>query len=118
MAKFMFVYRHETANFGQMPPEEKQQHMQKWHVWIKEGFEKAWMVNPGDGLKQEGRVVNARKVVTDGPFVEAKEVIGGFSIVEAATIDAAAEIAKGCPCLLTGGKVEVRPMEEFTIGRP
>jgi len=54
--------------------------------------------------------VNAKKVVTDGPFVESKEVVGGFSIVKAESIDAAAELAKGCPALITGGKVEVRPL--------
>ena len=58
----------------------------------------------------EGRVVNASKVVTDGPFVESKEIVGGYSIVQADTIDAAAELAKGCPGLLCGGKVEVRPL--------
>ena len=52
--------------------------------------------------------MHSNKVVTDGPFVESKEIVGGYSIVQADTIDAAAEIAKGCPGLLGGGKVEVR----------
>jgi hypothetical protein len=74
------------------------------------------MVNPGDALKKEGRVVNARKVITDGPFVESKEIVGGFSIVQADSLDAAAQLAKGCPVLLTGGTVEVRPLEGFKVG--
>ena len=115
MANFLFVYRQVPDNFGKMAPEEMQQHMQKWQTWLKEGFQKGWMVNAGDALKKEGRIVNGKKVVTDGPFVEAKEVVGGFSIVQADTLDAAAELAKGCPCLLMGGKVEVRPLEGFTI---
>ena len=45
-----------------------------------------------------------------GPFVESKEIVGGFSIVSAESIAAAAELAKGCPNLLTGGKVEVRTL--------
>jgi hypothetical protein len=44
----------------------------------------------------------------DGPFVESKEIVGGFSIIQADTIDAAAELAKSCPALLSGGHVEVR----------
>jgi hypothetical protein len=115
MANFLFVYRHTTDTFGKMAPEEMQQHMQKWHAWLNEGLRKGWMVNAGDGLKKEGRVVNGKKVVTDGPFVEAKEIVGGFTIVQADSIDTAAEIAKGCPCLLTGGRVEVRPLEGFTL---
>jgi hypothetical protein len=115
MADFLFVYRGRPESHGKMTPEEMQQHMQKWHTWIAEGFQKGWMLNAGDGLKREGRVVNAKKVVTDGPFVEAKEVVGGFSIVRADSIDAAAELAKGCPGLMLGGTVEVRPLEGFKV---
>jgi len=113
MANFLFVYRSGKDGHGKMTPEEMQQHMQKWHAWIAEGMQKGWMLDPGDGLQKDGRVVNARKVITDGPFVESKEIVGGFSSVQAETIDAAAELAKGCPVLLTGGTVEVRPLEGF-----
>jgi hypothetical protein len=115
MADFLFVFRNGTDTFGKMTPEEMQQHMQKWRTWITEGLQKGWMTNAGDGLKREGRVINGKKIVTDGPFVEAKEIVGGFSIVKAETIDEAAELAKGCPCLQTGGRVEVRPLEGFTL---
>jgi hypothetical protein len=107
MAKFLFVYRSGIVA-DKMTPEVMQQHMQKWQTWIGEALQKGWMLDPGDALTQEGRVVNAKKVVTDGPFVEAKEIVGGYSIVQADTINAAAELAKGCPGLLTGGSVEIR----------
>jgi hypothetical protein len=110
MAKFLFVYRGGNDAYATMTPEQLQENMQKWTSWIGEGFQKGWMVDAGDALTEEGRVVNAKKVVTDGPFVESKEVVGGYSIVNADTIDKAAELAKGCPGLLTGGKVEVRPL--------
>jgi hypothetical protein len=108
MAKFLFVYRGGDDALAKMAPEEIQKIMEKWGTWIREALQQGWMVDPGDALTQEGRVVNAKMVVTDGPFVESKECIGGYSIVKADTIDAAAELAKGCPALLTGGKVEVR----------
>jgi hypothetical protein len=114
VAKFLFVYRSGQGS-RTMSPEEMQQVLQKWGAWIAEGFRKGWMLDAGDGLKKEGRVVNASKVVTDGPFVEAKEIVGGFSIVQADTLDAAAELAKGCPIFLRGGTVEVRPLEGFTL---
>jgi hypothetical protein len=110
MANFLFVYRGGDEDEAKMTPEEMQQVMQKWGTWIGEAMAKGWMVSPGDALTPEGRVVDSRKVVTDGPFVESKEIVGGYSIVEAATIDAAAELAKGCPALLYGGKVEIRPL--------
>jgi hypothetical protein len=110
MAKFMFVYWGDPNGESKLSPEDMQQNMQKWGAWIMEALQKGWMTDPGDALTNEGRVVNAKKVVTDGPFVEAKEVVGGYSIVSAPNINAAAELAKGCPGLLYGGKVEVRAL--------
>jgi hypothetical protein len=117
MAKFLFVYRNSSESYGTMSPEEMQQMFQKWSAWITEGIRQGWMLDAGDGLKKEGRVVNAKKVVTDGPFVEAKEIVGGFSIVQADTLDAATEFAKGCPIFQRGGSVEVRPLQGFEMGK-
>jgi hypothetical protein len=114
MNKFLFIYRGGSEAARKMTPEEMQQHMQKWETWIGQAMQQGWMLDPGDALTPEGRVVNA-KVVTDGPFVEAKEIVGGFSIVGADSIDAAAQLAKGCPGLLVGGTVEVRLLAGFTL---
>jgi hypothetical protein len=114
MAKFLFVYRGCSDANRQLTPEQMQQTMEKWSAWIREGLEKGWMLDAGDALQGAGRVVGA-KVVTDGPFVEAKEIVGGFSIVQAETIDAAAQLAKGCPGLQSNGSVEVRPLAGYTI---
>lgn len=114
MAKFLFVYRGNPESNAQMTPEEMQQHMQKWGAWIGEALRQGWMTDPGDALTPEGRVVTA-KVVTDGPFVESKEVLGGYSVVEAESVDAAAKLAKGCPGLALGGKVEVRRLAGYMV---
>jgi hypothetical protein len=117
MAKFLFVYRRATDLAEKLTPEEMQQNMQRWQAWISEGLQKGWMLDSGDALTQEGRVVNAKQMVLDGPFAESKELLGGYSIVQADTIDAAAEHAKGCPILLTGGTVEVRCLAGFNMGK-
>ena len=117
MAKFLFVYRNSSESYGTMSPEEMQQMLQKWNAWLTAGLRQSWMLDAGDGLKKEGRVVNAGKVVTDGPFIEVKEVVGGFSIAQADTLEAAAELAKGCPIFQRGGSVEVRPLQGFTMGK-
>jgi hypothetical protein len=109
MAKYLFVYRGAPEAEAKMPPEQMQQVMQKWGAWIGEAMQKGWMTDPGDGLLPEGRIVRG-KVVKDGPFVESKEIVGGYSVVEAPSIDAAAELAKGCPAILYGGAVEVRTL--------
>lgn len=117
MAKFLFVYRNSTESYASMSPEEMQQMLQKWQTWITESIRQGWMLDAGDGLKKEGRVVNAKKVVSDGPFIEVKELVGGFSIVQADTLNAAAEHAKGCPIFQRGGSVEVRPLQGFNMGK-
>jgi hypothetical protein len=110
MANFLFVYRGGGDAYAAMTPQEIEQNMKQWTDWIAEGFQKGWMLDAGDALTPEGRVVNAKRVVTDGPFVESKELVGGYSIIKADSIDDAAVLAKGCPNLLTGGTVEVRPL--------
>ncbi len=110
MAKFLFVYRGSGEAEAKMTPDEMQQLMQKWGAWIGEAMAKGWMLDARRRLDHGRPRGERRKVVTDGPFVESKEIVGGYSIVQADTIDAAAELAKGCPGLLTGGTVEVRPL--------
>ena len=113
MAKFLFIYRGASDAAARMTPEERQEHTRRWETWIGEALQKGWMLDPGDGLTAETRVVNA-KVVTDGPFVESKEIVGGFTIVQADSIDSAAKLASGCPCLQIGGAVEVRRLAGYT----
>jgi hypothetical protein len=117
VANFLFIYRNTRESYSTMTPDERQQMLQKWTTWITDGMSQGWMLDGGDGLKPEGRIVNAKKVVTDGPFVELKEVVGGYSIVRADTVDAATELAKGCPIFLRGGSVEVRPLQGFNVGK-
>jgi len=114
MTKYLFVYRRGRDLADKMTPEQMQQSMQKWQAWMREAVQKGWMLNIGDGLLQEGRVVRQSREITDGPYVEAKEIVGGYSIVQAETIDEAAEYARGCPALLSGGSVEVRGLAGFS----
>jgi hypothetical protein len=63
-----------------------------------------------------GKVVGGKKkVITDGPYLETKDVIGGFSVIEARDLEHAAQIASGCPILGFGGSVEVRPVRHVEI---
>ena len=108
MPKFMFVYRDCAGHDPNMAPEEMQKMMQVWGDWIQGGTEAGWLIDGGDALNPEGRVVNPDLTVTDGPFAESKELVGGYSMVEAADFDAACELAKTCPIPASGGLVEVR----------
>ena len=70
----------------------------------------------GEPLQPSGKQVNgSKKVVTDGPFIEAKEMVGGFIVVNAKDINEAVEISKGCPIFEMDGKVEVRPVQKMEM---
>jgi len=62
--------------------------------WMQDGKDEGWLLDPGNGLGGSGAVVQPDLTVKDGPFVESKELVGGYSIVEAAALPAACELAK------------------------
>jgi hypothetical protein len=113
MGEFLYLYRG-----GRRPstPEDSEQIMQKWLAWMKELTASGNLKDPGQPLETEGKVVKDRRgTVTDGPFAEAKDLVGGFSLIEAATIDRAADLARGCPIFDVGGAVEVRPVMKMDM---
>lgn len=116
MAKFLFVYRSDKDTFETMVPETLRRFHEKWRAWMAEGQQKGWMLDASTALKTEGRIVNAKKVVSDGPLLEDRNVVRGYMNVEADNLDTAAELAKGCPVLLHGGLVEIRPFWEGVRG--
>jgi hypothetical protein len=80
-----------------------------FYVWYERGLEEGVM-KPGSRLAQEGKVVS-RSLIKDGPFAEAKELVGGFWFVVAEGLDEAARIAAQNPCLAYGLSLELRPLE-------
>jgi hypothetical protein len=113
MAKFLFVYRGGECIREDLSPEAQQEAKQVGLAWIRRAVEQRWMISPGDALLPEGRTIT-RGVVTDGPFVESKEIVGGYSLVEAESLDAAAKLAKDCPVFRNGGSIEIRPLAGLT----
>ena len=82
----------------------------QFYVWLDQLVDEGKMKH-GQRLKYEGKMVGRRNVVTDGPFSESKEVIGGYWFVVANSLDEAAEIAAGNPCLDYGLSLEIRPID-------
>lgn len=113
MPKFLFLYRGGDNDLGELSPEQMQQIMQVWHDWIEAGMKAGWMVDGGHGLMPDGRVIASDgQTVTDGPFAESKELVGGYSMVQADDLDAAVKLADGCPVFASGSSVEVRQLWE------
>jgi hypothetical protein len=114
MSEFTYLYR------GGMPPgsspEEMQQRMQKWIAWFKELGQKGHLKDQGRPLERTGKVVKGKeKSVNDGPYAEAKDLIGGFTLIEATDLAQAVELSKGCPIFDVGGSVEVRPVMKIEM---
>ena len=112
MSEFVFLYRGPSAPTGS--PEQMQQVMQKWLAWFKDLGEKGHIKSPGHPLERVGKVVKGTsKSVHDGPFAESKDVVGGYTLIEAKDLDQAVELSKGCPILERDGSVEVRPIQKM-----
>ena len=113
MSEYVFLYRGGEAGRS---PERVQQSMQKWMAWFKELAAKGHVKNQGHPLERAGKLVKgSQKSVIDGPFAEAKDVIGGYTLIEAKDLDQAVELSKGCPILEVEGAVEVRPVMQLNI---
>ena len=112
----MLIFRNTPTTedeFQNLSPEDMQAELDKWGQWIGGIAAQGKMVST-DALDHTGKIVKGSKhVVTDGPFVESKELVSGFLILLADSIDEAIELSKGCPIYEIEGSVEVRPLMNF-----
>lgn len=100
-----------TANEGvNLSEEEQKAEMDKYLQWLQELQTKGIMKggNPLAGIGK--KITNTNGIISDGPFSETKEAIGGYFIVVANNLEEAGELAKTCPHVLQGGSIEVRPI--------
>jgi hypothetical protein len=110
-----FVYLYRGGESGRSP-EQAQKVMQKWMAWFKEMAEKGHIKDRGQPLERTGKLVKGKqKTVTDGPFAEAKDIVGGYTLIEARDLDQAVELSKGCPIFEFEGGVEVRPVMKLNV---
>ena len=112
MPKFLFIYRESPRSRARPSPEEMQALQAAWYTWMQK-FSSA-ILPGGDGLKRTGRLLKAG-LVTDGPYVEAKEVIASFGIILADNYDAALAIIRECPAAAaeSGWSIEIREMAGY-----
>ena len=108
MSEYVFLYRGAERP---STPQDTQQIMQKWMNWLQDLGNKGHIKDRGQPLEPTGKIVSGRqKTVTDGPFAEAKDLVGGYTLIEAKDLTEAAELSKGCPIFERNGFVEVRPV--------
>jgi len=115
MKDFMFIFRGPNPEDMKMTPEESQATMQKWFAWIGDLSAKGLYAG-GEALFPHGKIVQGKKaVVTDGPFAEGKELVGGYFIVKAKSLEEATELAFGFPDFELQGSVEVREVMKIPM---
>lgn len=114
MSKYLFLFRG-GLNMGAAAPDAIQANMMKWTAWMGELAQKGKMVG-GEPLDNPGKVLTGKdKKLTDGPFAEGRELVGGYIVVEAGSLDEAVDLSKGCPIFEHDGSVEVRPIREMNM---
>lgn len=104
----MYLFRGGQETYNSMSAAEKEAHMKVWFSWMGNLRENGQLVD-GLPLSDEGKVVENRgEIITNGPFAEGAELVGGYLIISANDLDQAVEISKGCPIFDYGGTTEVR----------
>ncbi len=107
---YMLLFRGNDWCTG-LSPEEMQQISGQWMSWFKR-LTDAGKALAGSPLEPQGKVISGKggRVVSDGPFAESKETIGGYFLLNVGSMEEAVTIAKQCPGLAYGAVVEVRPV--------
>jgi len=108
MKEFVMIYWSEPLGEIKLTPEGNMEVSKEWENWMGGIAAQNKLVSPGMRLGNEGRTVKPGNVVTNGPYAEIKEIVGGLSIFRAESIEEATEWAKSCPILNVGGNVEIR----------
>ncbi|MEM8486978.1 MAG: YciI family protein [Bacteroidota bacterium] len=114
MQEFMMLFRHTPQPENPPTQEEIEATIKQWQDWIG-GIAAQGKFASTNQLSYEGKVVQPGQVITDGPYAEIKEIIGGYVIVKATDLDEAVQLAAGCPVLAIGGNVEVRSFMQINL---
>lgn len=108
MSDFMFLFRQPENDHGNASPAEREAVDKKWQDWIGGIAAQGKLAAHGNQLAAAGKVLKPGGVITDGPFVEIRERLGGYIVVRADSLDEATTMAHGCPILDVQGSVEIR----------
>jgi hypothetical protein len=106
-SEYLLLFRN-NAWYQDLSPAEIEEAMNRFTAWF-EQLNREGKFKSGGPLAAAGKTVSGKHLVTDGPFAESKEAVAGFFVLQAESLNEAVEIAKGCPGLVFGQTVEVRP---------
>ncbi|MBB5394493.1 YciI family protein [Mucilaginibacter sp. AK015] len=108
MKDFLLIYRADYSLLATMADDERTAMTQRYMDWVGNMAANDALVERGNRLAPTGRVVSKGDVVTNGPYTEVKEFIGGYSIIKAESYEAAVALMEGSPVFELDGKIEIR----------
>ena len=116
MGEYLLLFRGAESETRRQSPEQWQEHMELWADWMG-GLSREGKFLGAQPLNANGKVVTGKKkIISDGPFMEGKEMVGGYLILKVDTYDEAVRIAGDCPILaFDDGSVEVREIQEMMM---
>jgi hypothetical protein len=114
MPQYILLLHQDPSGFARLSPEQMQAAVEKYMAWGKQLRDAGYLTASNKLTDEPGRVVRSndgKLRVTDGPYSETKEVLGGYFTIEAASYDQAIERLRDCPHLLFGGTIELRQVD-------
>ncbi len=115
MAKFMCLLYGNPADWMNISPEEAQKALQKYIAWGNKLRTQKIHIASHKLADDAGKVMRGKQPrVTDGPYSETKEVLGGYYLIEAANYNEAVDRCRDCPQLEYGGTIEIRQVDPMT----
>lgn len=116
MKQFLLLLHEDIEKMSKLSSKEMEELANAHMDWANTLVEAGYFI-AGDGLHEKGVFITGKDaVVKDGPYLESKEIIGGYYLLQAADLETIVELAKGCPTHLYGGTTEIRSimtMEEY-----
>ncbi len=108
MIDYLLLIRNEGNPMAELSPAEMQKHLEEWKIWMG-GLAASGRLKGGQPLGEPAACVR-QDLVVDGPYVEAKDVVGGYVIASCESMQHAIETAKACPGVALGSLIEVRQL--------
>ncbi len=114
MKEYLLLFRGGDGREAMLDKEKWAAHMEQWKAWMG-GLAEAGKFVGGQPLTPDGKTMHTVSNITDGPFVEGKEVVNGYLIIKGADYTEAVELSKGCPIFEHNGVVEVREIASMEM---
>lgn len=113
MKQFLLLLHEDVEKLNELSPKEMEELANAHMNWANKLAEKGHLIS-GDGLHEKSVLITGKDgVVKDGPYLESKEIIGGYYLLQADDLETIVALAKECPTHLCGGTTEIRPIMEM-----